>query len=113
RTISANPVRASRTGHNFHERWTARRALQLVFPSDHLYAIAIEGLSTKEEAEPGGAAQEIADLVLCYGAGDTFASASAVQTLQFKYRVDQTPVTSSYLKKTIEKFADSVLGYQK
>lgn len=113
RTITVDSVRASRTGHNFHERWTARRALQLVFPSDHIYAIAIEGLSTNEEAEPGDAAQEIADLVLYYGTEDSFGSASAVQTLQFKYRVDRTPVTSSYLKKTIEKFADSVLGYQK
>jgi len=26
-------VRASRAGHTFHERWAARRALQLVFPN--------------------------------------------------------------------------------
>lgn len=41
-------VRVSRAGHTFHERWAARRALQLVFPKDDLFAIVVEGLSPDE-----------------------------------------------------------------
>ncbi|WP_316174405.1 hypothetical protein [Bradyrhizobium sp. SZCCHNRI1073] len=49
-------MRASRAGHTFHERWAARRALQLVFPPDRLEAIAVKGLSTNETIKPGAAA---------------------------------------------------------
>lgn len=112
KTNSIDTVRASRAGHTFHERWAARRALQLVFPRDDLFAIAVEGLSTNETAEPGDEAADIADLILYFGEGDTFQSCRALQTLQFKYKADGEPVTSSYLKKTIKKFAVSLLGYE-
>lgn len=112
-TIAIDTVRASRAGHTFHERWAARRSLQLVFPKDDLFAIAVEGLSTNETAEPGDEAADIADLILYYGQGDTFKSCCALQTLQFKYKANAEPVTASYLKKTIEKFASSLLGYEK
>jgi hypothetical protein len=36
-----------------------------------------------------------------------------VQTAQFKYKTTPGPVTASYLRKTIEKFADSIIGYEK
>lgn len=111
-TITIDKVRASRAGHTFHERWAARRALQLVFPEDDLYAIAVEGLSTSETAEPGKEAEDIADLTLFFGQGDNFATCEAQQTLQFKYKTTPEPVTSSYLKKTIQKFAGSLLGYE-
>lgn len=104
-------MRASRGGHTFHERWAARRALQLVFPQDRLKAIAVEGLSTSETAEPGAAAEEIADLVLYYGDGEKFATSEVVQTVQFKYKTTPGAVTASYLRKTIEKFAGSIIGY--
>lgn len=55
-------VRVSRAGHTFHERWTARRALQLVFPKDELFAIVVEGLSPNEQLKLGPEAEEIADL---------------------------------------------------
>ena len=111
--IHNDKVRASRAGHTFHERWAARRALSLVFPKDGLYAIAVEGLSTSETASPGPEAEDIADLVLYYGEGDNFEECSALKTLQFKYKVGATPVTSSYLKKTLQKFADTLTGYEK
>ena len=98
-------VRASRAGHTFHERWAARRALQLVFPKDDLFAIVVEGPSHNETLDLGKEAEDVADLTLFYGAGDTFANCSAQQTLQFKYRLVAGPVTSSFLKKTIKKFA--------
>jgi hypothetical protein len=108
---TVDTVRASRGGHTFHERWAARRALQLVFPQDRLKAIAVEGLSTSETVEPGAAAEEIADLVLYYGDGEKFATSEVVQTVQFKYKTTPGAVTASYLRKTIEKFAGSIIGY--
>lgn len=106
-------VRASRAGHTFHERWAARRALQLVFPNDGLFAIAVEGLSPTETTSPGARAEEVADLVLYYGAGDNFKTCERLETVQFKYKLRDRAVTAAYLKKTIEKFADTILGYEK
>ncbi len=110
---SVGVVSASRAGHTFHERWAARRAMQLVFPRDRLKAIAIEGLSKTETADPGAEAEDVADLVLYYGDGDNFAASDAVQTAQFKYRTTAGAVTASYLRKTIEKFAGTIVGYEK
>ncbi len=96
-------VRTSRAGHTFHERWPARRALQLVFPNDGLFAIAVEGISSTETATLGPSAEEVADLVLYYGDGDNFQSCERLETVQFKYKLREEPVTASYLKKTIKK----------
>lgn len=106
-------VRASRAGHTFHERWAARRALQLVFPNDDLFAIAVEGISSTETASPGARAEEVADLVLYYGRGDNFQTCERLETIQFKYKLREEAVTAAYLKKTIEKFSDTILGYKK
>jgi hypothetical protein len=105
-------VRVSRAGHTFHERWAARRALQLVFPKDDLFAIVVEGLSPHESLKLGKEAEDIADLVLFYGSGDTFETCTAQQILQFKYKAAAEPVTSSYLKKTIKKFAATLRGFR-
>lgn len=106
-------VRASRAGHTFHERWAARRALQLVFPNDDLFAIAVEGISSTEVASPGAGAEEVADLVLYYGQGDNFQDCERLETVQFKYKLRDEAVTATYLRKTIEKFSDTILGYEK
>lgn len=106
-------VRASRAGHTFHERWAARRALQLVFPNDDLFAIAVEGISATETANPGARAEEVADLVLYYGRGDNFQTCERLETVQFKHKLRKAAVTAVYLKKTIEKFSDTILGYEK
>jgi hypothetical protein len=111
-TIRIDTVRASRAGHTFHERWAARRILQLVFPKDDLFAVAVEGISTDEPSSPGKAAEEVADLALYYGHGATLSSCDRLETVQFKYQVDPTPQTASYLKKTIEKFAETLKGYE-
>ncbi|MBB93460.1 MAG: hypothetical protein CML68_02460 [Rhodobacteraceae bacterium] len=105
-------VRVSRAGHTYHERWAARRALQLVFPKDDLFAIVVEGLSQHESLKLGKEAEDIADLVLYYGSGDTFATCTAQQILQFKYKEAAEPVTSSYLKKTIKKFAATLREFR-
>lgn len=109
---NVDKVRVSRAGHTFHERWTARRALQLVFPKDNLFAIVIEGLSPNEDLKLGKEAEDIADLVLYYGNGDTFETCTAQQILQFKYKEASEPVTSSYLKKTIKKFAATLRNFK-
>jgi hypothetical protein len=105
-------VRASRAGHTFHERWAARKALQLVFPQDKLSAIAVEGISSTETANPGKKAEEVADLVLYYGSGDNFATSARLETVQFKYKLRRDEVTASYLRKTIEKFCATIVGYE-
>jgi hypothetical protein len=105
-------TRASRAGHTFHDRWAARRALQLVFPNDDLFAIAVEGISSTETAGPGKRGEEVADLVLYYGSGDNFDSCDRLETIQFKYKLNEEAVTAAYLKKTIEKFADTLHGYE-
>lgn len=106
-------TRASRAGHTFHDKWAARRALQLVFPNDDLFAIAVEGISATENANLGPEAEDVADLVLYYGNGDNFQDCKRLETVQFKYKVRVEPVTASYLKKTIEKFCDTFIDYQK
>lgn len=111
--VDNDTVRASRAGHTFHERWAARRALHLLFPSDGLNAMAVEGISHTETGNPGQRAEEVADLVFYYGPGDNFETCTKLETVQFKYKVDGGAVTSAYLKKTIEKFADTIVGYEK
>lgn len=112
KSLDTDKVRASRAGHTFHERWAARRALQLIFPQDDLFAIAVEGISALDISDPGEEAQDIADLVLYFGQGASFEDCNFLQTIQFKYRVSSKPVTSSYLKKTLQKFADTIVGYE-
>jgi hypothetical protein len=111
-TKQIDTVRASRAGHTFHERWAARRALQLIFPKDDLFAVIVEGLSPNESMQLNKEAEDIADLILFYGSGDTFATCAAQQILQFKYKVASESVTSSYLKKTIKKFAATFRAYK-
>ncbi|WP_136808727.1 NACHT domain-containing protein [Desulfosediminicola flagellatus] len=110
--VRIDDVRVSRSGHTFHERWAARRALQLVFPKDNLFAIVIEGLSPNEHLELGQEAEDIADLTLFYGNGDTFETCTSQQILQFKYKEAAKPVTSSYLKKTVKKFSATLRAFK-
>jgi len=87
--------------------------LQLVFPNDELFAIAVEGISSTETTSPGTWAEDVADLVLYYGGGDNFHACERLETVQFKYKHRGEPVTASYLKKTIEKFSSTISGYEK
>ena len=61
-------VRASRDGHEFHEAWTARKAMQLLlWPDSGLTAIAVEGLSPVDQAGAAAATVEVADLTFYHG----------------------------------------------
>src|SRR5829696_3691705 len=96
-------VRASRDGHEFHEAWAARKALQLVMPADELIGIAVEGLAPADQSSASAETVEIADLVFYYGKWPTFEDASSVVILQLKYSKsgENVPYRASDAKKTI------------
>jgi len=108
-------VRASREGHEYHEAWTARLALKLLWPDSELAAIAVEGLSQVDQARASTQAIEIADVTLYYGASSSFEEASRVCVVQFKYSVSdaERAFRASHAKKTIEKFAATYLDNTK
>ena len=108
-------VRASRDGHEYHEVWTARKATQLLWPDSELKAIAIEGLSPRDQSNASSDTIEIADLTYYFGDGTHFESASQVVITQFKYSVSykNDEYRASHAKKTIEKFADSYRSYKR
>ena len=83
-----------------------------MFPKNNLFAIIVEGLSPNERLKLRQEAEDIADLILFYGGGDTFATCTAQQILQFKYKEAAESVTSSYLKKTIKKFAATLWDFK-
>ncbi len=115
RERSSDTVRPSRDGHEFHEAWTARKAMQLLLPTDGLIGIAVEGLSEVDQAQASPDAVEIADLTVYYGKDATFRDANRVETLQFKYspKRAQKQFRASDAKQTIEKFAASYRDHQK
>lgn len=108
-------VRPSREGHEFHEAWTARKAMQLLMPKDSLVGVAVEGLSEEDQSVASAGTVQVADLTIYYGKDSNFVDANRVETLQFKYspkRGDQV-FRASDAKKTIEKFAESYRDYKK
>ena len=109
---SVDKVRASRDGHEYHEAWTARRAMQLLLPDGALTAIAVEGLSPRDKPHASAETLEIADIVLYYG-GTTFEGSERITISQFKYSVADktTEFKASHAKKTIEKFAKTYRDY--
>jgi len=108
-------VRASRDGHEFHEAWAARKALQLVMPTDGLVGIAVEGLAPADQSSASAETVEIADLVLYYGRCPTFDGAHSVVIVQVKYskRSQFVPYHASDAKKTIRKFASAFRSHRK
>src|ERR1700744_374250 len=99
-------VRASRDGHEYHEVWTARRAMQLLWPESDLAAIAVEGFSPADQNQASTEASEIADIVLYYG-GTTFERSKRTAIAQFKYSIANSTeeFRAADAKKTITKFA--------
>lgn len=104
-------LRSSRDGHEYHEIWTARRAMQLLLPDSDLRGIAVEGLSPRDQKTASKEAAEIADLVLYYGNATEFAYAARTTVAQFKYsNADRdTDFRASHAKTTVEKFAKTYL----
>ena len=108
-------TRASRDGHEFHEAWTARKALQLFWPDSDLVGIAVEGLSPDDQSSASRAAVEIADIVLYFGSSPSFQSGAHITITQFKYSISgkDKHFRASSAKKTIAKFAKTYADYKK
>lgn len=108
-------VRASRDGHEFHEAWAARKALNLVMPTDDLVGIAVEGLAPVDLEKVSTEAVEIADLTLYYGKHPTFVEARSVVIVQMKYSISSESVSyrASDAAKTILKFAKAFIDLSK
>lgn len=114
RKSRVDKVRASRDGHEYHDAWTARRAMQLVPPDSDLTAIAVEGLSPTDQHQASAATVEIADITLYYGSV-TFEHAKRVTIAQFKYSIAQStdPFRAADAKKTVAKFAKAYQDHNK
>jgi hypothetical protein len=113
--LPIDKVRASRDGHEFHEAWAARKALQLVMPADELIGIAVEGLAPADQSSASAETVEIADLVFYYGKWPTFEDASSVIILQLKYSKsgENVPYRASDAKKTIRKFGAAFRDHER
>jgi hypothetical protein len=112
---TVDKVRASRDGHEFHEAWAARRAMQLLLPNDELAGIAVEGLEPADQAVASSETVEIADITLYYGKEPTFKAADTVNIVQFKYSVSRRAEAfrASDAKKTIAKFGAAFRDHRK
>lgn len=112
---TVDKVRASRDGHEFHEAWTARRAMQLLLPNDDLIGIAVEGLEPADQAIASSETVEIADIVLYYGERPTFKGAYTINIVQFKYSVSSSDddFRATDAKKTIVKFGAAYRHHKK
>ncbi len=100
---SADLVRASRDGDQFHYYWAARQCLKLLRPGSGLAGVSIEGSSPLETATAG---EQVVDIAEYYGAVDP-GSADTIIYRQLKHsttRADQ-PWTVSGLKGTLEGFS--------
>ena len=108
-------VRASRDGHEYHETWTARHALQLLHPDTDLIGIAVEGLSSDDASGAPSATINVADTTLYYGNNPTFDEATRTIVTQFKYSIasKDRDFRASDAKDTIEKFGETYRDYKK
>src|SRR5688500_11661371 len=83
---TADLLRSSRDGDQFHYPWAARQALTLLQPGTALEAIAVEGPSSQDTRERDG--DEAVDLAEYYGSTDLHL-ADAVIYRQLKHSTTQ------------------------
>jgi hypothetical protein len=83
---AAELVRASRDGHEYHEIWVARRAMQLLWPDCKLAAIAVEGTAPTDQTKVSKETLDIADMTLYYG-DPGFEKATRTTYSQVKYSI--------------------------
>ena len=108
-------VRASRDGHEYHEAWTARIALQLLCPDSDLTAIAVEGLSPVDQHRASASTVQVADITMYFGGNPTFEEATRTTIAQFKYSIADKEhcFRASKAKKTIEKYAEAYRAHKR
>jgi len=115
KTKGIDKTRASRDGHEFHEAWTARKALQLFWPSHDLVGISVEGLSPEDQIGASPATVEIADIALYFGSAPSFDRGARKVVTQFKYSVADKDKSfrASKAKTTISKFAQTYTDHRR
>ena len=115
RSRTIDKVRASREGHEYHEAWTARTALQLLSPDSALTAVAVEGLSPTDQIRASAATVEVADITMYFGDNPTFEESTKTTLAQFKYSITDKDKNfrASNAKKTIEKFGKTYREYKR
>ena len=104
---SADSVRLSRAGDQFHYLWAARRCLYLLLPSTDLVAMTIEGVSSDESrGSTSGHGEEVID-VAEYFRSESLSSCTKVIYYQLKHSTINVakPWRLSDLKKTFAGFA--------
>lgn len=108
-------VRASRDGHEFHEAWTARKAMQLLLPDSDLAAIAVEGLSPADQAGASDAMVEVADLTFYHGGNPIFEDTTRTTVTQLKYSIaaQNKDFRASDAKKTVQKFGATYRSFKR
>ena len=108
-------TRASRDGHEFHEAWVARKAMQLLLPDGDLAGMAVEGLSPSDQENASSETVCVADLTLYYGEHPSFADSQRTEIVQFKYSVagKDSKFRARDAEKTVKKFADTYRDFKK
>jgi len=104
-----NPARFSNDGDDFHELWTARRALRLLDPTTDLVGVSVEGVSEHEvDGKELAAGLLVVDTAEYYGSQD-IRQARQVVYCQLKHstRDRETPWPVSGLADTLKGFAAS------
>lgn len=112
---SIDSTRASRDGHEFHEAWTARKALELLQPESEIAGIAVEGLAPVDQSGASAATVAISDIAIYYGDRPSFADGARTALVQFKYSIadKDTEFRASRARRTITKFANAFSEYRK
>ena len=115
RRRAIDKVRASRDGHEYHEAWTARKALQLLWPDSDLTAVAVEGLSPADQTQASAATVEVADITMYFCGNPNFKEAAKTTFAQFKYSIadKDKDFRANKAKKTIEKFSKTYREYKR
>jgi hypothetical protein len=113
--MPTDKVRASRDGHEFHEVWVARRAMQLLWPDSPLSALAIEGLSPTDQPGAESATVEVADVTLYFAGEPSFELAAKTTIAQFKYSIASAAkdFRAADAAETVAKFAETYRTYKK
>lgn len=113
--LPVDKVRASRDGHEYHETWAARKAMELLLPGSDLCGIAVEGLHPADQGRARSESVEIADLTLYYGSGPTFHQSTKTVISQYKYSISHANLDfrASDARKTISKFAAAYRDHKK
>ena len=82
--IDFRGARGSNTGDDFHELWATRQAIRLLSNEDGLEAIAVEGLSARDEAGAPPYTWDGVDCTLYFGGRDAI-EADQIRIEQLKY----------------------------